>query len=52
MKSIFLSLLFESICNDLVQKFESEELTIYSSPVTQIEQSYWEKLREKLKAYF
>ncbi|MBK6835340.1 MAG: hypothetical protein IPG89_14160 [Bacteroidetes bacterium] len=43
------SLLFESICNDLVQKFESEELTIYSSPVTQIEQSYWEKLREKLK---
>jgi hypothetical protein len=43
------SLLFDTICKDLIGKFENESLTIYSSPVTQIESSYWEKLKEKLK---
>jgi len=44
------SLLFESICKDLLEQFEKEKLTIYSSPVTQIEPSYWNKLKEYLKA--
>jgi len=44
------SLLFDTICKDLIEKFENESLTIYSSPVTQIESSYWEQLKRKLKA--
>lgn len=43
------SLLFESICKDLLKQFPLEKLKIYSSPVTQIESAYWEQLKKKLK---
>lgn len=44
------SLLFEMICKDLMLNFKDDGLTIYSSPVTQIETGYWNKLKEHLKA--
>lgn len=43
------SLLFDMICKDLMLNFKEDGLIIYSSPVTQIEPGYWNKLKEHLK---
>jgi len=44
------ALLFDSIYNDVTEKFNSSELVIYATPVSHISKEFGEKLRLNLKA--